>query len=91
MFSYRESMRNLVLLQERLVPKARQSVEVARAGYMAGQIDFFNLIDADRTLLQFQLSTVDARIQRELTLADLSLRILSVLPPGAPLLSAPGQ
>ncbi|MCF7765830.1 MAG: TolC family protein [Verrucomicrobia bacterium] len=91
MFSYRESMRNLVLLQERLVPKARQSVEVARAGYMAGQIDFFNLIDADRTLLQFQLSTVDARIQRELMLADLSLRILSVPPPGAPLLSAPGQ
>ena len=91
MFSYRESMRNLALLQERLVPKALQSVEVARAGYMAGQIDFFNLIDAERTLLEFQLSAVDARIQRELMLADLSLRILSVLPSGAPLLSVPGQ
>lgn len=86
MFGYRESVRNLELLRERLIPKARMSLEVARGGYLAGQIDFFNLIDAERTLLNFQLAEVDARIQRELVLADLSLLILGSPPPNAPLL-----
>jgi len=88
MFSYRESERNLKLLQQKLIPKARQSLEVARAGYLAGQIDFFNLIDAERTLLNFQLAEVDARLQRELALAELSLVIIGITPEGAPVLPA---
>ena len=32
-------------------PKASVSLEVARSGYLAGQIDFLNLTDAERTLL----------------------------------------
>ena len=84
---FRESSRNLALLQERLLPKARQSVEVARAAYLSGQLDFLNLIDAQRTLLGFQLSEVEARTQRELALAELSLLILGRPPANAPVLS----
>lgn len=88
-FMFRESSRNLALLEERLLPKARQSVEVARAAYVSGQLDFLNLIDAQRTLLGFQLSEVEARTQRELALAELSLLILGQPPRGAPVLNQP--
>lgn len=86
-FMFRENSRNLALLQERLLPKARQSVEVARAAYLSGQLDFLNLIDAQRTLLSFQLSEVEARTQRELALAELSLLILGQPPANAPVLN----
>jgi outer membrane protein TolC len=85
-YDYREITRNLVLLQDKLIPKARQSLEIARAGYLSGQIDFFNLLDAERTLLDFQLQDVEARTRREIVLADLSLTIAGIAPQGAPLL-----
>lgn len=85
-YDYREITRNLALLQDKLIPKARQSLEVARAGYLAGQIDFFNLIDAERTWLNFRLQEVEARTRREIVLADLSLSIAGIAPAGAPVL-----
>lgn len=85
-YDYREITRNLALLQDKLIPKARQSLEVARAGYLAGQIDFFNLIDAERTWLNFRLQEVEARTRREIILADLSLIIAGIAPEGAPVL-----
>lgn len=85
-FLFRESGRTLTLLEERLLPKARQSLEVARGAYLSGQLDFLNLIDAERTLLGFQLAEIQARTQRELILAELSLLILGVPPARAPIL-----
>jgi outer membrane protein TolC len=79
-FLYREATRNLALLNEKLLPKARQSLEVARSGYLGGQIDFFNLTDAQRTLLGFKLDKVEATTQREVVLAELSL-IIQGMPP----------
>ena len=87
-YEYREITRNLALLQDKLVPKARQSLAIARGGYLAGQITFFNLLDAERTLLNFQLQEVEARTRREIILADLSLSIAGIAPEGAPLLPA---
>ena len=85
-YDYREATRALALLQDKLVPKARKSLEIARGGYGTGQIDFFNLIDAQRTLLNFQLEEVEARTRREIILADLSLTIAGIAPEGAPML-----
>ncbi len=85
-YDYREVTRDLALLQNKLIPKARKSLEIARAGYLAGQIDFFNLIDAQRALLNFQLAEVEARTRREIILADLSLSIAGMAPEGAPIL-----
>jgi outer membrane protein TolC len=78
--TFREATRNLEVLQQELLPKQRQSLEVARSGYLAGQIDFFNLTDAEQTLLRFALAEVDAREQRELALTELSLLTLGVRP-----------
>ena len=87
-YAYREVNRNLVLLREQLIPKAQRSLEIARAAYLAGKTDFFNLLDAERSLLEFRLSEIDARTQRELVLSELSLLIAGVPPANAPLLPA---
>jgi outer membrane protein TolC len=88
-YDYREITRNLALLENQLIPKSRQSLEIARAAYLSGQVDFFNLMDAERTWLNFQLADVQERTRREITLADLSLTIAGVPPKDAPVLAAP--
>ena len=90
-FMYREATRNLKLLTESLLPKARQALEVARSGYSAGKVDFINLQEAERSLLEFELAAVDARTRRELVLAELSLLIVGVPPTGAPILTTTSQ
>jgi outer membrane protein TolC len=39
------------LYERRIVPAARQNVESARAGYVAGRVDFLRLIEAERQLI----------------------------------------
>jgi len=85
-YLYRESTRLLELLQTSLVQKAGQSLEVARSGYSSGATDFINLIDAQRTQLDFRLAEVEAAIKREIALAELSLIVMGVPPAGTPLL-----
>jgi outer membrane protein TolC len=85
-FMYREATRHLALLTGSLLPKARQSLEVAQAGYSSGKTDFINLLDAERSLLEFQMAEVDARTRRELALAEVSLLIVGLQPPSAPVL-----
>ena len=87
-FDYREVTRNLDLLRGQLIPKAQRSLEIARSAYLSGKTEFFNLIDAERTLLEFRLSEIEARTQRELVLSELSLLIAGVPPANAPLLPA---
>jgi outer membrane protein TolC len=82
-YLYREATRNMALLDKKLLPKARQSLEVARSAYMAGQNDFFNLTDTESTLLGFELDRVDASTQREILLAELSLIIQGMPPSGS--------
>jgi len=81
-FVYRQTTRNLSLLQRVLLPKQRQSLEAARSAYLAAQVDFLNLAEAEQTLLRFNLDEVEARTQRELSLAELSL-IMQGMPPAA--------
>jgi outer membrane protein TolC len=84
-YLYREATRNLALLNDDLLPKAQQSLEVAKSGYLGGQIDFFNLTDTERTLLGFELEKVEAAMQREVVLAELSLIIQGMSPASAPM------
>jgi outer membrane protein TolC len=88
LYMYRESVRNAALLDGRLVPKGRQALQVARAGYSNGKSSFLDMIEGYRQLLDFELSLVEARAQRELSLASLSLLISGVPPQGSPTLSA---
>jgi cobalt-zinc-cadmium efflux system outer membrane protein len=84
-YLYREANRNLNLLQDRLLPRARQSLDVARAAYLSGQLEFLDVIDAQRQLLDLQLGLVGARMQRELSLAELSLIISGSTPGQSPM------
>jgi outer membrane protein TolC len=86
LFMLREAVRNDALLANKLVPKAKQSLDAARAGYVNGRAGFLDVIDAQRTLLEFELMGIEARTQRELALASLSLAIAGIPPPGAPIL-----
>ncbi|HLZ54045.1 MAG TPA: TolC family protein, partial [Verrucomicrobiae bacterium] len=86
-FTYRETSRNLVLIEDELIPKARQSVEIVRAGYRTGTTDFSTMTDAEQMLLGLQLEAAEARTDREIALADLSLMVAGVPPVNAPLLS----
>jgi outer membrane protein TolC len=87
-FLFREATRNLDLLQNQLIPKQLQSLEVARSGYVSGQIDFFNLTDAEQSFLRFSLDEVEARTQRELALLELSLIVEGLPPGGTPMSSS---
>jgi cobalt-zinc-cadmium efflux system outer membrane protein len=86
-FMFRAASRNLELFTKRILPKAHQSLEVAQSGYASSKVDFINVIDAERTLLDVRLSAIEARVQRELALAELSLIILGTPPQNAPVLS----
>ena len=76
----READRELTLLRERLLPRARESLAVARAAYQSGQLDFLNVIEAERTLLDFQLDEIAGRTQRELARQELTVLIAGVRP-----------
>lgn len=86
LYMYRESTRNADLFASTLAPKARQSLDAARSGYAAGRSSFLDVIDAERQSLAFDLSLIEARTQRELSLASLSLLIAGTAPQGAPIL-----
>ena len=85
-FAYRETSNNLALIDNELLPRARQSLETVRAGYRTGAMDFSAMTDAERTLLDLQLEAVQARTDREIALADLSLMVAGVPPVNAPFL-----
>lgn len=86
LFMYREAVRDDTLLRDKLLPKSRQSLDAARAGYVNGRASFLDVIDAQRTLLDFELEGIEARTQRELSLASLSLAIAGLPPAGSPVL-----
>jgi cobalt-zinc-cadmium efflux system outer membrane protein len=91
LFACRETGRNLALLQDELLPRASQSLEIVRAGYRTGTTDFSNLTDAERALLDLKFEAVQARTEHEIALAELSLMVAGLPPANAPLLSDNSQ
>lgn len=88
-YAWREAGRNLALIKDQLLPKARQSFESARIGYLSGQLDYFNLSDAQRTLFAIEMDEVEVRSRRDQTLTDLSLLAQGISPGGAQMPSSP--
>ncbi|MBU1073210.1 TolC family protein, partial [bacterium] len=68
LFEYRDAGRKWDLYATTLLPKARQSLGAVRAAYEAGESGFLDVIDAERLLLEFELSRAralsDALIQQ---------------------------
>ena len=53
---------------------------MARAAYQSGRLDFLNVIEAERALLDFQLDEIAGRTQRELARQELTVLIAGVRP-----------
>jgi outer membrane protein, heavy metal efflux system len=54
LYKLRNAERQLKLLADLLIPKARQSLQITETSYSAGQASFLELVDTERELLMFQ-------------------------------------
>ncbi len=70
-FQFHDAERRMALFNDSLIPKAQQALTVARQAYADGAAEFMTLIDAQRTLLEFQLQAERAAADREIALADI--------------------
>jgi cobalt-zinc-cadmium efflux system outer membrane protein len=66
-FGYDDALRKTRLYRDGLLPKAEQSLNASYVAYQAGQLDFLNVLDAQRLLLELQL-------QFERSQSDLAIR-----------------
>lgn len=72
-FVMQEAAKKLALLyRTAYLPQAEQTVKTALNGYESGQIDFLNLLDTQRMLLEFKLEYYKALIDYEVALAELN-------------------
>ncbi len=72
-FEYRDALRKLRLYRDGLIPKAKESLNATFTAYQAGIVDFLMLLDAQRQLLEFELSAVRAKVDAATKLAELEL------------------
>jgi len=59
------------LYEHTLLPQAEQSVKASEIGYVAGKVDFLNLLDGERTILQLKTGYQKLLIDREKSRARL--------------------
>jgi len=73
LFEFADSNRKANLYGDILVPKAEELLSVSETAYKGGTIDFLSLIDAQRTLLQYQLEYERAVTNNLQRLAELEM------------------
>jgi outer membrane protein TolC len=61
LFGLRDAQRRQVLYRDDILPKARETLESTTASYRSGRAAMIDLIDAQRTLLEFDLALERAR------------------------------
>jgi outer membrane protein TolC len=71
-FSNVEALKKLaILFKTAYLPQAEQTLKSSLIGYEANQIDFLNLLDSQRMLLEFKLDYFKALVDLEISLAEL--------------------
>jgi outer membrane protein TolC len=80
LYNFRDAERKISLYRDALIPKAQQSFNVIQQAFAAGKTDFLDVIDAERTLLEFQLSFERAHTNRAQRLAKLEMLIGKEIP-----------
>lgn len=89
-YEYRDAGRKIGLYSRTLVPKAREALRATMTGFRGGRSSFTDLLDAERILLEFELSDRRARADRLQALAELEMLVGRELtdrapePPGSP-------
>ncbi|MBD3220620.1 hypothetical protein GF314_05215 [bacterium] len=76
LYEFDDAGRRVALYRDTLLPKAEESLGATLDAYANGRSDFGELIDVERVLLEFQLSLLEARVDR----ADARARIASLAP-----------
>jgi outer membrane protein TolC len=95
LYHFRDAERKLALYRDALLPKARQAVKSSEAAFRAARASFTDLLDAERVLLEFELSAARARTDRAQRLAEIQMLVGSDVldgPPASPAASpGPGE
>lgn len=71
LFEHVDAERRVELYANTLIPKATESMRASLAGFRSGDSDFLDVLDTERTLLEFQLSLERAVADRAVSLAKL--------------------
>lgn len=75
LYKLRDARRKINLFNDTLTPLARNAFGVAEKAYESGSVDFFELIDAQRLLLELELSYQRALADGSLALAEIEMLI----------------
>lgn len=71
-FEHTDADRRVRLYEQTLIPKAEESLRASLAGFRGGQTSFLDLLDTERTLLEFAVAVERARADRGKALARLN-------------------
>jgi cobalt-zinc-cadmium efflux system outer membrane protein len=80
LYNFRDAERKIDLYRDTLVPKAKQTFTVIQKAFTGGKTDFLDVVDAERTLLEFELSYERALSDRAQRLAKLEELIGQEIP-----------
>lgn len=70
-FEHTDADRRVRLFETTLIPKAKESLQASMASFRAGETTLLELLDTERTLLEFAISAERARANRAQALARL--------------------
>jgi len=73
LYEYQNSSREIRLYKDIVIPKAKEMLAASESAYQAGAIDFLSLVDAQRSLLQYQLEYEKATAENAQRLAELEM------------------
>lgn len=73
LYRLREARRKIALYGESLIPRSTQAFNVSRSAFEAGEVDFLELIDAQRTLLEFEILLEREKTNFQQRLAELEM------------------
>ena len=71
LYKYRDAQRKIDLYLNTLIPKAEEALGVTLEAFQAGTLSSLDLIDAEKTLLEFQLSYIRALTDQAQRVAEL--------------------
>ncbi len=80
LYKYRDAQRKIDLYQNTLIPKAEQSLGVTLEAFQAGLRSSLDLIDAEKTLLEFALAHVRALADQAQSFAKLEMLLGKEIP-----------
>jgi outer membrane protein TolC len=79
-FEHIDADRRVRLYEHTLIPKAEESLRASLAGFRAGDTSFLDLLDTERTLLEFAVAVERARADRGKALARLNTLVGEPVP-----------